>query len=97
MYMLFYIHSCDLQWQCYSMDWNVKEAINSRLHGVIFSHSLFRFHLHFINKQNIIVFKRLKLKKKIYSYLFIHVQGRAALIHHFDLCSTKAAHRKNRN
>jgi hypothetical protein len=31
------------------------------------------------------------MNKKIYRYLFIHVQGRAALIHHFDLCSTWAA------
>ena len=51
--------------------------------GVIFSHNLFRFHLHFVNKQN-------KMNKEIYRYLFIHIQGRAALIH-FDLCSIWAA------
>lgn len=35
-----------------------------------------------------------KTNKKIYRYLFIHVQSGAALIHHFDLCSTREAPEK---
>jgi hypothetical protein len=40
------------------------KTINSRLQGVIFSHSLFRFHVQFVNKQNIILFKYPKWTKK---------------------------------
>jgi len=45
--------------QCYIMEWNVKETLNSGLQRNNFlSQFIHRFHLHFVNKQN-------KMNKKI--------------------------------
>jgi len=69
------------------MDRNVKETLNSGLQKS-------NFLSQFIQISFALCKQAQQNEQKNYRYLFIHIQGRVALINHFDLCSTWAALRE---